>query len=95
VPDLEVAGVPTGVIDWDDLCRGDPAIDLMLVWSYLPPTARPAFLAAYGPVRDDQLVRARVLALFLCGSLAVYGHHEGVEGLKREALAGLVLAATD
>jgi aminoglycoside phosphotransferase (APT) family kinase protein len=87
-------GVPTGVIDWDDLCRGDPAIDLMLVWSFLPPAARPAFFDAYGPVRDDQLVRARVLALFLCGSLAVYGHHEGVEGLKREALAGLALAAS-
>jgi aminoglycoside phosphotransferase (APT) family kinase protein len=82
-------GVPTGVIDWDDLCRGDPAIDLTLVWSYLGPPARPAFLAAYGPVRDDQLVRARVLALFLCGSLAVYAHHEGMEALKREALAGL------
>jgi aminoglycoside phosphotransferase (APT) family kinase protein len=88
-------GVPTAVIDWDDLCRGDPAIDLMPVWSHLPPAARPAFLAAYGPVRDDQLVRARVLALFLCGSLAVYAHHEGVEGLKREALAGLARAATE
>ena len=82
-------GVPTGVIDWDDLCRGDPAIDLILVWSFLTPAARPAFLAAYGPVRDDQLVRARVLALFLCGSLAVYAPHEGVDELKREALAGL------
>ena len=77
------------MIDWDDLCRADPAIDLILVWSFLTPAARPAFLAAYGPVCDDQLVRARVLALFLCGSLAVYAHHEGVDELKREALAGL------
>jgi aminoglycoside phosphotransferase (APT) family kinase protein len=82
-------GVPTGVIDWDDLCRGDPAIDLILVWSFLPPAARAAFLAAYGTVRDDQLVRARVLALFLCGSLAVYAHHEGMDELEQEALAGL------
>jgi aminoglycoside phosphotransferase (APT) family kinase protein len=88
-------GVPTGVIDWDDLCRGDPAIDLMLVWSYLPPAARPDFLAAYGPVGDDQLVRARVLALFLCGSLAVYARHQGMHGLEREAVAGLALAMTE
>ncbi len=88
-------GVPTGVIDWDDLCRGDPAIDLMLVWSYLPPPARPAFLTAYGPVRDDQLVRARVLALFLCGTLAVYARHEGMHALEREALAGLALVTAE
>ena len=30
-----------------------------------------------------------ILALFLCGTLAVYGHHEGMPALRREALAGL------
>ena len=34
-------------------------------------------------------LRARILSLFLCGTLAVYGHHEGMPQLRREALAGL------
>jgi aminoglycoside phosphotransferase (APT) family kinase protein len=82
-------GALSGVIDWGDVCRGDPAIDLTLVWSLLPPSARPDFLAAYGPVREDQLVRARVLAINLCSILALYAHDEGMPAVKDEALAGL------
>ena len=78
-----------GVIDWGDLCRADPAADLSLFWSLLPGAARAAFLDAYGPLTDDQLLRARVLALFLCTALAVYAHHERMPRLEREALAGL------
>ena len=33
-------GRMSGVIDWIDLCRGEPALDLQLVWSVLPPEAR-------------------------------------------------------
>src|SRR5215217_4288335 len=84
---VDDAGALTGVIDWGDLCRGDPSVDLSLVWSLLP--ARDAFLAAYGPVSDDQLLRARVIALFLCAVLALYAHHEGMRELELEALAGL------
>ena len=81
-------GTPSAVIDWDDLCVGDPAIDLVLYWSFLPPAARPGFLAAY-PATEDGLVRARLLSLFLCGALAVYGRHEGKLDLEAEAVAGL------
>lgn len=86
---LEENGLPAAVIDWDDLCLGDPAIDLSLVWSFLPPAGREQFLASYGPVADEALLRARVLALFLSGTLAVYGHTEGRAALEREALGGL------
>jgi aminoglycoside phosphotransferase (APT) family kinase protein len=78
-----------GVIDWIDVCRGDPAIDLSLFWSLLPPDGRVEFLAGYGSVDDGALLRARVLALFLCATLAVYAHHEGMPNLLRETLAGL------
>jgi aminoglycoside phosphotransferase (APT) family kinase protein len=88
-------GTPSGVIDWDDACRADPAIDLHLVWSLLPPDGRGELVAAYGPVSDEQLLRARVLALFLCAALALYAEHEGLDALRREALAGLERAATD
>jgi aminoglycoside phosphotransferase (APT) family kinase protein len=84
-----------GVIDWVDLCRADPAVDLPLYWSLLPPRARPDFLAAYGPVTEDQLLRSRVLALFLGATLAVYARHERLTDLEREALAGLARAAAD
>jgi aminoglycoside phosphotransferase (APT) family kinase protein len=84
--------VPTGVIDWVDVCRSDPAIDLSMVWSYLP--SREAFLAEYGPVTEEQLLRARVVALSLSAALAHYGHAEGFAEIEREALAGLERAAT-
>ena len=35
-------GRVTGLIDWIDLCRGDPALDLQLVWSALQPEERDA-----------------------------------------------------
>jgi aminoglycoside phosphotransferase (APT) family kinase protein len=86
-------GVLAAVIDWGDLCRADPAIDLMLVWSLLSPEARDAFLQEYGPVSDAQLLRARVLAVFLDASLAVYARDRQMTGLEREALAGLARTA--
>ena len=79
----------TGVIDWGDLCRAEPAIDLSLLWSFFPPDGRDAFLDVYGPVAEDQLVRARLIRLSLCAVLALYGHDEGMAGVKREALEGL------
>lgn len=86
---VDEAGEPTAVIDWIDLSRNDPCADLVLFWCVLPPVARSEFLAAYGAVNQGQLLRARVLSLFLCATLAVYGHSEGMEALKREAVAGL------
>jgi aminoglycoside phosphotransferase (APT) family kinase protein len=83
----------TGVIDWVDLGRSDPAIDLSLYWSYFPPPARDAFVAAYGPVTEEQLLRARVLALNLMAILARYGAAEGNDAVRDEALAGLERAA--
>lgn len=82
-------GTPAAVIDWDDLCVADPAIDLILYWSMLPPAARPEFAAEYGPMPEERFLRGRVLSLFLSGSLAVYGHHEGASALLRESIAAL------
>jgi aminoglycoside phosphotransferase (APT) family kinase protein len=83
----------SGVIDWIDICLGDPAIDLMAYWAFATPEGRPAFLEAYGPVDDEQLLRARVLAFFLWGTIALYGRTEDLPGLEREAVAGLERAA--
>jgi aminoglycoside phosphotransferase (APT) family kinase protein len=88
-------GRPTGVIDWVDICRSDPAIDLSMLWSYLPRHGRAAFLSEYGPVSDEQLVRARVIALSLSAALAHYGHNEGFSAIEREALSGLARTAAE
>jgi aminoglycoside phosphotransferase (APT) family kinase protein len=88
-------GAVSGVIDWGDVCRSDPAIDLPLLWSFVPPEGRQAFLDAYAPVKDAQLLRARVLAIQLCAALAHYGRVEGNEGVERESVAGLERALQD
>jgi aminoglycoside phosphotransferase (APT) family kinase protein len=90
---VDERGGLTGVIDWGDLCRGDPSIDLMMIWSLFGPEGRAAFLAAYGPVNDEQLLRARVLAIFVCAVLALYAHHEALPAVERKALGGLERAA--
>ena len=79
----------SGLIDWIDLCRGDPALDLQIVWSVLPPETRGAFLAEYGDVEDATLLRARVVAVFLCTALLEYAHHEGLPAIEREAIVSL------
>jgi aminoglycoside phosphotransferase (APT) family kinase protein len=79
----------SGVIDWGDVCRADPAIDLPLYWSFVPPEGREAFLDAYGRVTETQLLRARVLSIQLCAVLAHYGHSEGQPEILRAGLDGL------
>jgi aminoglycoside phosphotransferase (APT) family kinase protein len=89
------SGRASGVVDWIDVCRGDPALDLQIVWSFLAGPGRAAFLAAYGTVDDEQLLRARVLALSLAADLALYAHAEGHPAIEREALASLTRALAD
>ena len=84
----------SGVIDWIDLCRGEPALDLQLVWSALPRAARDAFFAEYGDVDDETLLRARVVAIHLGLALLEYGRHERLPSLEREARAALERAAS-
>lgn len=79
----------SGVIDWGDVCRADPAIDLPLFWSFVPPQHREAFLDAYGPVDETQLLRARVLSIQLCAVLTHYGHSESQPEIARAGIDGL------
>jgi aminoglycoside phosphotransferase (APT) family kinase protein len=77
------------IIDWVDVCRSDPGVDLQLWWSLLPPAGREAFVDEYGGVTDDSLLRARVLALFLNAILLRHARAEGLEAVEAEAQAGL------
>jgi aminoglycoside phosphotransferase (APT) family kinase protein len=84
-----------GVIDWIDVCRADPATDLQLYWSFFDPPERAAFAAAYGPLADETLLRARVIALFLNAALLQYGIAEGHDDVAREARASLERTVRD
>ncbi len=83
------AGTAAGVIDWGDLCLADPAVDLSLAYGGFAGPARAALLAAYGPVDAERELRARVLAVSLCASLADYALADGRERMLQESLAGL------
>jgi len=89
------AGDLAGVIDWIDVCRADPAIDLLLYWGYLDAAGREAFLAEYGPVDEVSMLRSRVLAVSIWGVLAEYAHAVGMDPLGLEAVAGLDRATAD
>lgn len=86
---LADGGGLTGVVDWVDLGRSDPAIDLSLYWSLFDEPEREVFRTVYGRITEEQLLRARVLALWLNCVLARYGRVEGFSPLERAALAGL------
>lgn len=57
------AGGLAGILDWGDVCAGDPAVDLGCRWTSLDPEVRPAFDAAYGPIGPELDARARGWAL--------------------------------
>lgn len=79
----------SGVLDWVDLCRGDPSIDLLMLWTFVPPSGRDAFLRAYGDSDEAALLRSRVLALMMGAVLARYARDESEPELERAAFAAL------
>lgn len=80
-----------GVIDWGDIHLGDPAIDLSIAHSFLPPEAHAVFRKAYGGVDDETWVLARVRAVYSSTLIALFGHHMGHPSLVREGLRLLII----
>jgi aminoglycoside phosphotransferase (APT) family kinase protein len=73
-------GALSGVLDWGDCGAGDPAFDLAVGFSIVPPQARADFLDAYGPVTAPTLARARIGAVSRQGlSLLAWGQGLGDE----------------
>jgi hypothetical protein len=91
------------VIDFGDLCAGDPACDLAAVWVLLPDGAADRFHDAYRPAPDTAtLRRARgwavlcALAGILIGEAGLHGRPGGKPTWgppARTALRRLVAAA--
>lgn len=78
-------GAVTGVIDWGDAHIGCPAVDISLVYSYLPPFARPQFFRAYGEVDAETVRLARFRALYTNMVILLYAHDIGDANQTREA----------
>lgn len=55
---LLAQGTVSAVLDFGDLCSGDPATDLAGAWMLLPAGAMAHFHAAYGGVDDDLEMRS-------------------------------------
>jgi aminoglycoside phosphotransferase (APT) family kinase protein len=79
----------TGIVDWVDVCRSDPAVDLSVAWSTLDEAGRASFFDAYGEVGEETCVRARVVAAYLCAMLADWAAKEDVPLVLDAARAGL------
>ncbi|MCX5180728.1 aminoglycoside phosphotransferase family protein [Streptomyces virginiae] len=81
---LTAGGTLCGVIDFGDLCAGDPACDLAAPWTLLPDGALDRFHAAYRPAVDDATRRRargwaaqRALGGILIGEAGVRGRPGG------------------
>ena len=68
-------GTLAGVIDFGELCAGDPATDLSAAWLLLPAGAAGRFFDAYGPVDDATMARARGWALLRAVGLIGIGRN--------------------
>ncbi|MGP3959360.1 aminoglycoside phosphotransferase family protein [Nonomuraea sp. 3N208] len=81
---LTADGTICGVIDFGDLCAGDPAGDLAAAWTLVPDGAADRFHAAYQPTPDAATLRrargwavGRALAGILIGDAGVRGRPGG------------------
>lgn len=81
---LTADGTFCGVIDFGDLCAGDPACDLAAAWLLLPDGAADRFHAAYEPTADAATLRRargyavlKALACILIGDAGVHGRPGG------------------
>lgn len=78
-----------GVIDWGDVHRGDPAVDLAVAFESFPPSARDALAAAYGPIRERTWVSARYRGLYHAAMVAHYGLRIDDSEMLRAGINGL------
>lgn len=77
-------GKLAAIIDWGDMCVGDPATDLASVWALFDDAAdRQAVLTTYG-ASDATIARARGWAVFFGATL----FHAGLKGLPRHEQNG-------
>jgi aminoglycoside phosphotransferase (APT) family kinase protein len=85
----------TGIIDWGDLHLGDPALDLSIVFTFLPPKARDAFWSTYGQADERGLALARFRAVCGMSWIVHYAAETREADLLRESLWALQNVTSD
>jgi aminoglycoside phosphotransferase (APT) family kinase protein len=68
-------GTLSGVIDFGEMCAGDPATDLSAAWLLLPAGAARRFFDAYGDVDDATIARAKGWAVLRAVGLIGIGRN--------------------
>lgn len=84
----------SGVIDWGDVCTGDPSVDLAVAYGAVTGEARDAFRDAYGPMDGLTELRARVIAVFLAAALLEYSVDQGMDALRADSVRSIERAVT-
>lgn len=87
-----VDGVLAGVIDFGDVCAGDPATDVAAAWMLLASEAVPTFAAAYGGIDEALDRRARGWAVFFGLILLCIEEPSTYKPIGRATLARLTSA---
>jgi aminoglycoside phosphotransferase (APT) family kinase protein len=83
----------SGIIDWGDVHLGDPALDLSIAFSFLPPSGRDVFRNKYGTIDDATWDRARFRALHYGIALLTYGGTVGDREIEAAGAYALENAA--
>jgi len=82
-----------GVIDWGDMHVGNPAVDLQIVFSFLPENAYAVFFSIYGAIDEKMRQLAIFRALYHTSILVLYSHEIADKDLLAESIMGLQLIA--
>lgn len=93
---LTAGGTFCGVVDFGELCAGDPACDLAAPWILLPDEAADRFYGAYQPAPSAETLRRargwavlKALAGILIGDAGVHGRPGGQPSWGPPGLAAM------
>lgn len=81
-------GTLSGVIDFGDMCAGDPAVGLAAAWVLLPAGAAARFFDAYAQADEAMIRRARGLAALEEPLPRPHGPGRGARSCRRQADMG-------
>ncbi|SFJ80528.1 phosphotransferase [Thermoflavimicrobium dichotomicum] len=89
---VDSSGTICGIIDWGDVHIGHPAVDLSIVYSFLPPEGRKQFFAIYGNVPEETQRVAQFIAIYVAVVLLSYGYDYQDEAVMKIAKDSISLA---
>jgi aminoglycoside phosphotransferase (APT) family kinase protein len=81
---VDERGKLSGVIDWGDIHLGDPATDLAVALTVLPPSARSNFQSFYGTIDQLTWTMATFRAVNHTSAVLYYAHETRDDELLRE-----------